>query len=344
GIVWPLIAIFVTRCELRPEVDCVHEDQPCRMRLSVTNHFPLPVWGLAVEGFLDREAEEVLPTVALACVPPVCTSEYSITVHPELRGHYPIETPKVACSFPFGIWTARRRLGETKTLTVWPKVFRISGVCPIRGRRPSELGDGQRGGRSGDFVGVRDYRRGDSTKHIHWAASARTDSLVVVQRGGPECVQLDVVVDTRIAEPTKNGLAPDPNAFSARQLLADRIRVAASVLLNLHQSNIPMRVTIGSRALRLSPGAQGRRQILDALASVPNDGESHTSKSVTSTAAAAIQITTDSAGQCIARITDPQGGRRAGGQTVCKTFASGPDLAETLHAFWTEVRDADVAA
>ena len=330
GMAWPLVAIHVTACQLRPEIDCIHEDDACRMVISVRNRVPVPVWGLAVEGYLDRENEDTLPTVGLACVPPLCVSEFGITVNPSLRGHYPIQTPQVTCSFPFGIWTARRKLTTTRSLTVWPKIFPVKGTCPIVGGANAEHGEGNRGGRSGDFVGVRAYRRGDSAKHINWVASARVDSLIVTERGGPQCVELDVLVDT--------------SCRGTRDQLANRVRVAASVLINLHQANVPMKVTIGSKRLRVTQGAKGRRQILNALADVPVDGNDDQLERTETSRHAVIEFSSDPDGSEVVRMADPRGGRRAGGRMVTKCIPSGESLTKQVREFWTEVRDADVAA
>jgi uncharacterized protein (DUF58 family) len=330
GMTWPLVAIHATTCSLRPETECIHEHDTCRMVVLVCNRVPIPVWGLAVEGYLDCDSDDALPTVGLACVPPLCVSDFGITVHPSLRGHYPIQTPHVSCSFPFGIWTARRKLATTKSLTVWPKVFPVNGICPFVGASNAERGEGSRGGRSGDFVGVRDYRQGDSAKHINWVASARVDSLVVTERGGPQCVELDLLVDT--------------SCKGTRAQLADRIRIAASLLINLHQANVPMRVTIGSQRLRFATGSKGSRQILDALADVPADGGDEPIKQTSIQKHAVIEFTSDDDGHAIVLVIDARGGRRAGGRLVTKRFRSEEVLADQVRGFWTEVRDADVAA
>jgi uncharacterized protein (DUF58 family) len=131
GIAWPWIAVRVTQCGLQPGMEAVHEDTACRMVVSVRNRIPIPVWGLAIEGYLDSQASDVAkPTVGLACVPPLCCADYSVNVTPSLRGHYPITKPQVTCSFPFGIWTARRELVELKSLTVWPKIYPVVGRLP----------------------------------------------------------------------------------------------------------------------------------------------------------------------------------------------------------------------
>ena len=91
GVAWPLLAVWVTSCELKPQQRAVHEDDECRMVLTARNRIPLPIFGLSVEGYLDSEVIEAgdqpSPTVALACVPPLCDADFSITVHPSMRGH-----------------------------------------------------------------------------------------------------------------------------------------------------------------------------------------------------------------------------------------------------------------
>jgi uncharacterized protein (DUF58 family) len=332
GMVWPLVAVYATRCELRPEVDAVHEGEVCHMVLSVRNRIPLPVWGLAVEGYLDGDAEtdQPSPTVGLGSAPPLCVAEYRVAVRPSLRGRYPLRTPAVACAFPFGIWTARRRLQQVQPLTVWPKVYRISGECPLLGRTQSDRGNGRRGGRQEDFTGLRDYRRGDLAKHVNWIASARTDSLVVTERSGPQSPTLQVIVEV--------------TGTTSRQRLADRIRVAASLLVHLHQASIPMRVAVGPRVLLPVAGNRGRRQILDALAEVPLDGLKDDQPITPSRGAVAITISSDDPGDTLVRLINPRSGRRllSGDQWI--RVESGHGLDEQLQRFWAEASDVGLVA
>ncbi|GAA4451595.1 DUF58 domain-containing protein [Novipirellula rosea] len=330
GMAWPWIAVRVTRCGLHPEIDAVHEGTSCRMVLSVRNRIPLPVWGLAIEGYLDCDSDdESKPTVGLACVPPRCTADYAVEVTPTMRGLYPILIPQVTCSFPFGIWTARRPISDTRPLMVWPRVYRIAELLPLVGLTNADHGDGSRGGQSGDFVGVRPLRHGDSAKHINWVASARSDSLIVTERGGPQSVTLDVFVDTR--------------CHADREALARQTRVAASVLSSLHQSRIKTRVRLGDRPLTYKLDTRGRRHMLDALASVPVDGEACRC-TTRGSANASIHISGSTNGSVLVTIDNPRGGRRAGG--AVREIVIGPreDLAAAMTDLWREVRDANVAA
>ena len=285
GVSWPWFAVRSVVCELRPEREGVHEGEPCRMIFVVRNRAPIPVWGLAVEGYLDRVGDEVPPTVGLASVPPWCVAEYPVTVTPSIRGRYPVQPPQAVCSFPFGIWTARRPLRAVRPLTVWPRVYPIAGSCPCVGTANADWGEGQRGGQSGDFVGVRPYRRGDSPKHIHWAQSARTDQWIIAERGGPQNVEVEFILDVAGRESGNSGgsgsifvrgsIAGWGSTWTdseVRESLAWRVRVAASLIVALRNGGVPLRVRLGGRPLRCGPGTRGNRQLLDALADIPHEG------------------------------------------------------------------------
>jgi uncharacterized protein (DUF58 family) len=259
----------------------------------------------------------------------LCTADYSVDITPQLRGHYPVTKPQVTCSFPFGIWTARRELLDVKPLTVWPKVYPVLGMLPLVGHSNADQGDGSRGGRTGDFVGVRGFRRGDSARHVNWIASARSDSLIVTERGGPQSVEIEVLVDTR--------------CHADRESLARRIRVAASVLSSLHRSRIATKVRVGERAFSLKLDSCGRRKMLDLLASVPADGQACDWNNRVSLQAR-ISISGSASGDVQIRIDNPLGGRRAGGASREIMVATRDDLAYAMANLWNEVRDADVAA
>ena len=321
GVLWPLVAVQATVCSLRPEVETVQEESTCRMIFSVRNRIPLPVWGLSVEGYLDCRGDDSLPTIGLSCVPPLCTANYSVVVTPELRGVYPINEPNVSCSFPFGIYTARRRLRSMERLTVWPKTYGIQGDPPYEGKRQAEQGDGLRGGRTGDIVGVRPYRDGDSPRHIHWAQSARNDTLIVSERGCPQAVSAEIYVDT---SPT------------TRQELKLRMRIAASIVSRLHQSQVPMQITIGDRSSQSSRiprhSKGGHRQILDALAAVPADGAGFALPPIASPQRLRFEVRgcRDRDTYSLVTISDPRGDLRAGAGTVQKRFESVADIGNRI--------------
>ena len=340
GMVWPWVAVRAVACSLSAETERVHEGDDCHLKFSVRNRIPLPIWGLAVEGFLDRTIEDDVdsfadddskgvPTVALAYVRAVSESVFRFSICPQLRGRYPDQTPTLTCSFPFGIWTARKPLVGVKQLTVWPKVFPIQGQTAMVGQRRAEQGEGNRRGRNGDFVGIRDYRHGDNFKQVNWVATARCDSLIVTQRSGPQCPSMDVIVDT------SGGLS--------RDAIADRVRVAASILASLQQSNIPLRVRIGEQSIVPRKGWDGFAQLMDALTDVPIDGDDFAGELTASRIATSITIASDPSGDPLVSTIDPAINHRLSSEQQIKRVDR-EDLAGELLAFWTEVRDATLVA
>lgn len=338
GMVWPAIAVRAVSCRLNPVQPQVHEGDRCELRLAVRNRLPMPVWGLAVEGFLDRKSESddaaSVPTVALAFVRALATSTYHFSIRPELRGRYPDGDAILTCSFPFGIWTAKRKLQDVSPLTVWPRVYPITGQMAMIGRRAADTGDGNRSGRSGDFLGVREYRHGDCMRQVNWVATARSGDLVVTERSGPQCPSVEVIVDV--------------GRTTGREQLADRIRVAASVLANLHQSAVPLRVHVGKRSLHVRRGWDGFEQMMNTLAEVPADGFDDRSlrqqSSQPFSQRPAITIASDHLGDVAVCISDPAVNHRLAGGHSHRMIRCNQNLGKQIFDFWTEVRDANLVA
>lgn len=267
GMIWPFLVVRSAHCELRPAVTEIHEGQSCELVLAVRNRMPFPLWGLAIEGYLDRHGDDARPTIALACVPMISDAEYRLRVSPTLRGLYPIQPPKIACSMPFGLWTARRNLGAFSALTVFPQISRVQDDPELVGGRMSETGDGNRVGQSGEMQGVREYRGGDRLRNVHWIHTARTGTLTVCERGAPQQQMVDVVLD--VANEVTG--VPQRREF-LREAFARRVRVAASLAVALHGHHVPIRIVVGNQPTAISGSNAGRRKLLTTLAEVPADG------------------------------------------------------------------------
>ena len=333
GIIWPAIAVRAVVFSLKAAERQCREDDPCELVLKAKNRLPLPVWGLAIEGFLDRRCStetDSIPTVALAFVRALSTTTYRFTVRPELRGEYPDGDALITCSFPFGIWTAKKTLRDISPLMVWPKTYPITGQRSAVGRTAAEIGEGNRPGRTGDFLGIREYQRGDLMKQVNWKATAKTGDLVVTQRSGPQCSGLDVHLD--LTETTDEAL------------LADRIRVTASLLDNLHQSSVPLRLHLNQQCLRIKAGWDGTVQMMDALARIPRFGVAEAKLIAPSNARASLLISSDQKGNITVCANDPDTNLRVNDIHSHRTISRDEDLASQLLTFWTEVRDANMVA
>ena len=334
GMVWPAIAVRAVTCSLSPKEQQVHEEDPCELQFTIRNWLPMPLWGLSVEGFLDRSCKyvdtEKLPTVALAFVRSLTTSTYRFSIQPDFRGRYPDGDATLTCSFPFGIWTAKRKLEDVTPITVWPKVFPITGQAVLQGRNPAEMGEGERSGRAGNFIGIRDYRNGDSLREVNWIATARYGDLVVTERSAPQSCNVEVIIDV--------------GAYEDREQLANRIRVAASVLANLHHSSIPLTVRIGKRVIHVMRGRNGFVQMMDALARVPAEGLGEQQPETPLLDRLSVTISSNQNGDIVVCAADPDANRRLSQHHMHRAISAEQDLAFQLLSLWPEVRDANLVA
>ena len=334
GMIWPAVAVRAVTCSLRPKKAQVHEDDPCELQFSVRNWLPMPLWGLSVEGFLDRSCKyvdtEKLPTVALAFVRALTTSTYRFSIQPDFRGCYPDGDAMLTCSFPFGIWTAKRKLEDITPITVWPKVYPITGQALLKGRNTAELGEGERSGRTGNFIGIRDYRNGDSLREVNWIATARYGDLVVTERSAPQSCNVEVIVDV--------------GAFEHREPLANRIRVAASVLANLHHPTVSLTVRMGKQVIHVMRGHNGFVQMMDALARVPAEGLGEQHPQAPLQNRLSVTISSNQNGDIVVSAADPDANRRLSQDHMHRVIAADQDLASQLLSLWPEVRDANLVA
>ena len=93
-------------------------------RLLVRNRWPIPVWGLALEGGLDAFVSEASAenhvSVALSHVPAWSRAEFPWEFYPRRRGSYPQGDVMLTSALPFGLWTAKRRA---------PMTLELGGQC-----------------------------------------------------------------------------------------------------------------------------------------------------------------------------------------------------------------------
>jgi len=86
---------------------------------------------------------------------------------------------------PFGVVTARRTLAMPAAVIVWPARagMRVPDGLVATAGVGQEMSE-RITGHSGDSIAARDYREGDPMPSIHWAHTARRDTLVVRERPG----------------------------------------------------------------------------------------------------------------------------------------------------------------
>ena len=259
GCLWPWIGIRGVSCQLRFNTARSEEGKPVDTELIVTNRWPWPVWGLAVEEGLGATAgESASPDVAIARIGGWSQGHFRWQFTPAVRGRYPVETPQLATEFPFGLWKAKKPVEVLSQLIVWPMRFPLPPLILPSGTQ-SWTGQSSEctAGNVGHRTSVREYRVGDSIRQIHWAKTALYDKLVSYEREGLAINEATISLDTHSA--LHRGTGPESS-------LEWTIRIAASVCEALIRQGVSVSIVTGSEAFTAVTSAQNPTLMLDWFA------------------------------------------------------------------------------
>ena len=146
------------------------------------------------------------------------------------RGVYELGPAEVRLVDPFGLLAFTRRFEERTEVVVYPRVHQLRGF-PLLGGNVEAGTRGARGRRGEEFANLREYRRGDDRRHIHWKSLARTGELFVKEFSVQAPRRHTVALDLR-----REGLRVQ------EQEVEDAVSVAASVLTYLMREGLPFRL------------------------------------------------------------------------------------------------------
>jgi uncharacterized protein (DUF58 family) len=104
----------------------------------------------------------------------------------------------VASAAPFGVAERRRRLAVASPTVVYPRLVRLDELAFLESSPTPEraIHSAPRRGTGPDYLGIREYRVGDSMRHIHWPSTARHGALMVREFEREQTRRLAVVIDT----------------------------------------------------------------------------------------------------------------------------------------------------
>lgn len=260
GVMWPGLSLRGLAGALAFERTRTAEGEAVGVRLTLRNRLPWAAWGLAVrDGFGD---DGTRPAAAIASTPGRRTAVCRWSFTPPRRGVYPLAAPRLTTGFPFGLWENGRRIAVDAPLVVWPKTFPVGPVPPVSGDRQVE-GNVSRSkvGTTGDVLGVRPYRRGDSPRRIHWGQSAKHDRLIVceLQSNSRPVIQLVLDADPAVHAGTgENG---------SREWA---VRVVASLAKGWLEAGAQVGLAWAGFELPPASGPAQVHKLLDALAALPD--------------------------------------------------------------------------
>ncbi len=199
-------------------------------------------------------------STAAAVVPKKEGWSEKVTIGPLRRGPLLAHDFKLSSTDLLGLFARRNRSQEKELTLVLPRFASLGRVPQVRELEASL--SAPRTGSGTELFGVREYRRGDPLRRIHWRSSARHAELIVREFEPPGVQSLLIVCD------------PKPPTAEAGDQIA---RLAASEAWDCIRS--------GGRVALWAPGAEPTRRdeernlwsMLEWLARYPSTGQTETS-------------------------------------------------------------------
>jgi uncharacterized protein (DUF58 family) len=158
------------------------------------------------------------------------------------RGVYRLGPAEVRLVDPFGLLAFARRFEGRTEVVVYPAVHELRSF-PLLGGNVEAGTRGARGRRGEEFSNLREYRRGDDRRHIHWKSLARTGELFVKEFSVQAPRRHTVALDLR-----REGLRVQ------EQEVEDAVSTAASLLTHLKSEGLPFRL-LGTKAAEAGFGS-----------------------------------------------------------------------------------------
>lgn len=246
GIVWPLLIVRWCVVELRTRSKHIELGGEIEIELIRSG----PRW-LASQPVVV-EVEGVQHALA--------GSSRTLRIKPRRRGRLPARPVRVTCDAPFGLFRASRQalIGASAV------------VLPVGPDFPVPAGRSENGSRNivrttapsgGETTGLREYRRGDPPRQIHWAATARLDKLIARERTDTSrpavCVWLDAA--------SFAGAPVDPQSSYERA-----ISIASGMLRSWADAGARIELVMPGQTIRIN-WRPDLVDALEALALLPDD-------------------------------------------------------------------------
>jgi uncharacterized protein (DUF58 family) len=201
--------------------------------------------------------------VAVAAVGPERGADTSYVTTASRRGVHRVDTAVVISGGLTGLFEARREVPVPGRISVFPRYWKLSRF-PLAAWTPASETVGSTRRRGGlEFLGLRDYRAGDSVRHVHWRSSARRGALVVREFEQEIPGSVTLVIDTR--SPIQAG-RPGAGSFE------DLIRAAASITWYVTSRGGTVRLLASTRSGILDVNG-GWNPVMRALAELQAEGQ-----------------------------------------------------------------------
>lgn len=187
-------------------------------------------------------------------------AEVRIEAVPKSRGNLHLTGVTIARLDPIGLFRSLTSIPVSQKMVILPKRYSLPPIL-LPGHRKYHAGGVKMAASIGnfeDFISLRDYRPGDSMRHIHWKSSAKKNKLIIKEFQDEYFVRHALILDTFYN-------------ITHSDRFEEAVSIAASLVCSLQaQESLLDLIFVGDQAYRFSTGRgmASYETILELLASV----------------------------------------------------------------------------
>jgi len=207
------------------------------------------------------------PSIDLPLLPAHGEIACEVTVKAFRRGPLRIAGGRLERCDPLGLFRAFCHCPSAHIVLVMPRRYPLPQLDLPGLARHQPVGTALANGvgQAEEFIGLRDYRRGDPLKHVHWRSAARTGKLVVKEYQDEHLMRHGLILDSSCA-------AADDDRFE------EAVAVAASFACTVpdQESLLDLLLVAGeARCLTAGRGLGEVQGMLEVLAAVQPRRSNH---------------------------------------------------------------------
>jgi uncharacterized protein (DUF58 family) len=194
GVILPSVALRGVTADLLGPAE-VPQGEETLVELRLANTRRGVRWSLVA-----HDAHLQAADVFLAALGPRERAEIATLRTPTRRGEIVTRRVTLRSGAPFGVAERTRRLPVEARTLVLPRVFRLGELPflePVGTTEPA-VHTAPRRGQGPDYLAVREYRPGDSMRHVHWGLTAHHGRVMVREFEEERTRRLAIVVDTEL--------------------------------------------------------------------------------------------------------------------------------------------------
>jgi uncharacterized protein (DUF58 family) len=174
------------------------------------------------------------------------------------RGVHDFPFAHLSSLFPFGFFRKGVRYRTDLSVLVFPELFAAATLHP---EAPEQHGNelSRRAGWGHDLHSLRTFRQGDDPRGIHWKQTAKTGSMVFMEREAEQSRRLSILFDNAVGE-----LRSDEARGRFERLVSE----AATAAVDHLARGFDVELVTREGTLPFASGARQRVRVLEGLALV----------------------------------------------------------------------------